>query len=118
MARSKRSPAENVVGASLRKARLAHGFTQAQLAEAVDLTVESLSRAETGSILPTVDTLGRIANVLGVSIDALVGRDGLLQAADSSLETAEHRRLKRHIDALPLSTVRKLLALVELLPRE
>jgi transcriptional regulator with XRE-family HTH domain len=118
MARKRRSAADNVVGVSIRKARLARGFTQAQLAEAVEITVESLSRAETGAILPTVETLGRIATVLDLTLDALVGRDQSLMAADSCADSPEHRRLKRHIDALPLSTVRKLLALVELLPHE
>jgi transcriptional regulator with XRE-family HTH domain len=110
---------EAVVARNLRAARRAAGLTQAELAEAVGITNESLSRAERGTILPTVRTLSRLATVLGTTLDALAGRvPPALGEGPPSTADARRMRLQRHLAALDDRTVARLLALVELLPRK
>jgi len=96
--------------------RLAHGLTQAELAEAVGLTIESLSRAERGTILPTVNTLGRLATALGTTIDALAGRERIsVDSTRARRREPERRKLLTLVETLDMMAVRRLLAVVEML---
>jgi transcriptional regulator with XRE-family HTH domain len=52
-------------GKLIRRRRLAHGLTQAQLALRVGTTQTALSRLERGDLSPTVATMQRILFVLG-----------------------------------------------------
>ena len=54
--------------AELRKAK---GLTQEQLAQAVNVSSQAVSKWETGASLPDVQTLPLIADVFGVSVDYL-----------------------------------------------
>ncbi|MBI2862940.1 MAG: helix-turn-helix transcriptional regulator [Chloroflexi bacterium] len=47
-------------------ARLAAGLTQKQLAEKMGTSQAAIARLESGNRLPTVDTLYRLAQILGV----------------------------------------------------
>ena len=67
-----RRPPEPDVGRRIRQQRLRQGLTQSQLAERVGAADETISRIERGKLAPSVDMLGRIAGVLGVSVDALL----------------------------------------------
>lgn len=49
------------------------GFTQRQLAEVLNITVSSVSHYENGSRQPGIEVLIRMADVLNVSVDYLVG---------------------------------------------
>lgn len=63
MARSKQINKELAVqiGRAIREHRDAAGLTQAQLAEAIDLQSESISRIEGGKRLPTIEKLTAMA---------------------------------------------------------
>ena len=52
--------------------RRAAGMTQAQLADKIGCSQEHISRWETGTVTPGADTLKRIAEALGCSMDDLV----------------------------------------------
>ena len=58
--------------AHLRKQR---GYTQAALAETVDLHVSQIRRYEAGNAQPTLDTIRRLAIALTVTADQLVFPD-------------------------------------------
>jgi len=47
-------------------ARLAAGLTQKELAEKMGTTQSAIARLESGSQMPTLDTLHRLATVLGI----------------------------------------------------
>jgi len=56
----------------MRKARKALGMTQKDLADKIGVRELYISRWETGLVSPSIDTLKRIAVVLGVTLDELV----------------------------------------------
>ena len=51
-----------------------HGLSQAELAQEAGITPAAISQIEKGSRFPTIPVLHRIANVLGVSLDFLIGK--------------------------------------------
>lgn len=65
------SIAENI--ARLRKAR---GMTQECMAEMIGVSSQTISKWETGTTWPDVSLLPIIADLFGVTIDALYGREG------------------------------------------
>jgi transcriptional regulator with XRE-family HTH domain len=81
------------IGRRLRNAREQRGLAQQQLAEKAGCSVETASRIERGVISPTFETVGRMARVLGLSLDALV--DG-----GAPTRTSARRSLQRVIRLL------------------
>ncbi len=69
------------LGARLQQVRLQRGWTQEALAAAIGVQAASLSRIESGRIGYSITTAGDIAQVLGVSLSALVS----IEPDDSSL---------------------------------
>jgi transcriptional regulator with XRE-family HTH domain len=103
------------IGSIIRTRRRARGMTQLELSEAVGIAPESLSRAERGVAQPKVQTLVKIAKVLDVPIETFTGTPAPA-AGESHADSPELLRLRRHLERLDRKTVRKVLALVELLP--
>jgi len=63
-----------LLGERIRKARLAKGLTQKQLAEILNVTDATVNRYEKGIRKPDPEMLKAIADVLNVSIDYLLGK--------------------------------------------
>ena len=57
-----------MVGAKITEIRLERQFTQAELAESIGITVESISRLERGVSFPSLKTVEKISNALKVPI--------------------------------------------------
>ncbi|HEX9288066.1 MAG TPA: helix-turn-helix transcriptional regulator [Anaeromyxobacteraceae bacterium] len=55
--------------------RALEALTQEDAAERAELSLEFFSRIERGATLPSVPTLARLASVLNVSADELLGRE-------------------------------------------
>lgn len=81
------------VGARLQRLRLARGFTQRALAEAIDMEPESISRVETGAISLSLSNLVAVARVLQVSVNDLVAFDEAPPPPATPLDVAELLRL-------------------------
>lgn len=64
----------SVLGEQIKKYRIKIGYTQEQLGQMLGVTTQAVSKWERGG-LPDTDILPRIAQSLGVSIDALFGHD-------------------------------------------
>src|ERR1700732_1856732 len=60
-------------GTSLRQCRRARRLTQAQLAEATDLSLEMIGRLERGLTTPSFDTIAALAKALQVAPAVLFG---------------------------------------------
>lgn len=62
------------IAACVRAARVQKGWTQEQLAEALDVATETVSRYEVGRAPPSLPMLYRIAEALGVEVTSLLGQ--------------------------------------------
>ncbi len=114
----------------LKRARRRCDLTQAELAEMAGLATEAYGRLERGVSLPRADTLLRLASVLDISTDVLLGLPGGATAEPRlplgfaerrepyGIEGAELRRLLRLLRRWSPETLRSLRRLVVALERE
>lgn len=65
---------ESSLSAALAQLRRDSGMTQEQLASRLGVTFQAVSKWETGTSCPDIQLLPRIADVFGVTLDALFGR--------------------------------------------
>ena len=84
------------LGARIREERLRLNLTQAQLAEAIDISDTYMGAIERGERSLTLDTLVRLVNRLGVTIDYLLS-DSVMDSDASIIEQFKHI-----IDSQPL----------------
>ena len=70
------------VGTEIRRHRQLAGHTQRQLAERASVAVAYLSRLENNRVAPTLRTMNRVADALGVSVAALLERQVPLEPPD------------------------------------
>ena len=59
---------------NLKNLRIQFGYTQAQLAQMLDIKQQSYSRYEKGTGEPNIATLCKLADIFDVSVDTLIGR--------------------------------------------
>jgi transcriptional regulator with XRE-family HTH domain len=71
-ARSEDRDLEAVLGSGLRSARQRAGLTMARLAELSGVSQPHLSQLENGKVSPSINTLYRLANALGISPQQLL----------------------------------------------
>nr|DAE97177.1 MAG TPA: Helix-turn-helix XRE-family like protein [Caudoviricetes sp.] len=64
----------------LRERRKKCGFTQQQMADAINLQLRSYQFYESGQRSPSLETLIKIADILNVPTDYLLCRDEFLQS--------------------------------------
>ena len=104
------------IGERVRTYRKLTRLTQERLAEKADLSVHYLSRIETGSATPTLESLERITRALDVPIGELFQfRQGEVQEAKALLQ--QIHRLLKHRRSEELRMVRNLIGqFVEVLP--
>lgn len=62
----------------LREMRMKRGLTQQKLSEIVDIALRTYQCYETGTRTPSYSLLIKLADILDVSIDWLMGRDDWL----------------------------------------
>ncbi len=82
------------------------GMSQGDLALALDVSRQSVSKWETGAATPELDKLMKMSELFGVSLDEMVGREGSTPAAE------QHHDLRLNFPSIP--TV-KLLGIVLIL---
>ena len=61
------------LGSLICSRRKERGLTQEQLAEAVGVARQTVSKWETGETVPDAESLGKLASVLGFSVDRALG---------------------------------------------
>lgn len=84
------------LGARIREERLRLNLTQAQLAEAVDISDTYMGAIERGERSLTLDTLVRLVNRLGVTVDYMLAES----VTDSDSNIME--QFKQIIDGQPM----------------
>lgn len=88
---------------NLKRLREESGTTQRQLAEAIDVSQQSVNKYENHNIEPDIETLIRIANYFNTSVDCVIGHgkasinsadpDTLELSAAESVLILRYRRL-------------------------
>lgn len=64
---------KNVMGKNIRKFRQEKSISQDRLSKLADLSLNTIVNIESGGNLnPTIETLNKIANALGVKVDDLI----------------------------------------------
>lgn len=66
---------ENVIGKNIKEKRIEQGLSQQTLAQLIGVTHASISYWENGINIPNVLDVWKIADVLNISIDELIGRN-------------------------------------------
>lgn len=100
----------------LRGSRERRGLTQARLAELVDVSPRVYNRWETTETTPRLDTLVRIADILGVTLDELVGRAE--PSDDPQVRNPRLRELYEQIPRLSDEDQRALVILLDSLVKQ
>lgn len=103
--------AKHRIGLRVKAIRKARGLTQEQLAELLDRSVDAVSLLERGQVLPSFETLERLAERLGVPLKDLVDVEPDPDPVKSALliELAEvARRLDRPSLEVALTQIKAL----------
>ncbi|MDR7230978.1 transcriptional regulator with XRE-family HTH domain [Caulobacter sp. BE264] len=85
------------VGLAIRHQRKMKGWSQAQLAEKIGRTVETVNKIERGLSAPSFETLEALSRVLGVPVGTLFWADGL---GSAGAETDSLQRLVARLSVL------------------
>lgn len=83
---------------TLRELRKSRGLTQVRLSELLEVSPRVYNRWENGSAAPRLDTLVKIADILGVTLDELVGRSE--PTSEVVVQNPRLHELYRQIDRL------------------
>ena len=62
-----------MLGDTLKSLRLAHGYTQVDLAKSLNLDKSSVAKYETNKSTPSLDVLVNLAQIFGVTVDYILG---------------------------------------------
>lgn len=99
-------------GSRIAAVRKARGLTQAQLAERIGIIQSLISDYESGRRRLYAEMLIRIAQVLRVSVDELLGLKAARVNGESPVSLKVSRRMQQ-IDALPRTQQKTLLATID-----
>ena len=89
-------------GEKIKSLREQNGITQDELAERLYVTRTAVSKWENDKGLPSIDTLKRIAELFGVTLDELVSDDAVKNARLAEDKEARRFRVPAKWCALPL----------------
>jgi len=93
------------LGNRLNALRTKRGLSQLELAEALDVSRQSVSKWETDAAVPEIDKLVALSRFFGVSVGALLGVEPEDPAPEVELSEAQLRTVEeivsRYADALP-----------------
>lgn len=98
----------------IRELRVQAGMTQAQLAEAADVTDETISRIERGAYEPALSTMMAVTRALGVGLEYL--ETGVVAGDGKHEQNPQVRRLAERAEKLDPAAVKALITLAELMP--
>lgn len=73
------------IGAAVRRLREGVGWSQAELAERIETSVEYVSMLERGTRIPSVPTLVRLGRALDATLDVLTGAREATRSDDDAL---------------------------------
>lgn len=97
----------------LRELRKEKGLTQIELAKLLNVSDRSVGFYETGERDPDTDTLKKLADIFGVSIDYLLGRSDTRNSQENKIETKAFHN--RDLSGLPEEAIKQIDDYIELI---
>ena len=91
-----------IIGEHIKKFRKERGLTQQQLADSLFVSDKTISRWELGKGLPDIEELPRIASMLNISIDCLVGNESETVETEKPCEPIKN---EKKVHAIIISAV-------------
>lgn len=95
----------------LKELRTIRKLTQNRLAELLNVKPRVYSRWETGDAVPHFDTIVRLADILGVTLDEMAGRTE--STTQATIRNPELNRLYRKVDQLSDEDQKALLVVLD-----
>lgn len=93
------------IGARVKAARRRLGITQGQLAERIDLSENAVAKLENGFMAASLQTIVKLANELGVTMDYFLASEGAEDGESEELALALVRGLDRREMALVIKVI-------------
>lgn len=106
-------------GQRLRNIRESHDMSREVLAQKLGITYWAISKYETGERSPDQETIAKIADIFGVSVDTLLGRISTQNKSDNAIDDITlnwpegAKVLRRAHNELTPEQRRKMLKLIE-----
>lgn len=98
--------AEKLIGSQIAKIRKEREMTQAELAERIDVTVETISRLERGVSMPSVKTLEAVSKALSVRLKDLFDLEREEKQAGLTKEEKEIRKIISYLKTKDINDIR------------
>ncbi len=89
-----------VIGNQIRKWRLEKKVTQAELEQRSGLSHNTVSRIECGAVSPRIDTVERIAQALGLSVEELQFQKPVQKVAEHQAKYFNDKNIEKMVAAL------------------
>ncbi len=87
------------ISEKIKKLRQEKGWSQAQLAKKLNILPQHISRYERGIIIPSAETMAKIANAFGISIDYMLNETSE-NSSEFKLKDKELQRYFEKVDEL------------------
>ena len=111
MAQKNAQPAEEAFGQRLARIRKERGFTQTELGDAIGVSQRVISYYERATQRPPAELLPKIAAVLGVTTDVLLGVEALPE--DGRTVDARLRRKLKELESLPTKDRKAIMQVID-----
>lgn len=85
---------------TIKKMRVAHNWTQVDLAQKLNVSKQSVSNWENDNIQPSIEMLIKLSGIFGVSTDCLLGLDELQKLDVSGLTDVQIAHVQEIVNDL------------------
>ena len=100
------SKVEKLIGSQIANIRKEREITQAELAEKIDVTVETISRLERGVSMPSIKTLEAISKALAVRLKDLFDFEREERQINLTKEEKEIRKIISYLKTKNINDIR------------
>lgn len=102
----------SALGATIRELRKQKKLTQVELAQKIECSQAVVTAYENGHKKPAIDTLAKLADALGVTLDQLVGNSALPKTTDKVRNPKLWKKFKQ-IEILPDTDKRTVFRMID-----
>jgi transcriptional regulator with XRE-family HTH domain len=100
------------LGQNIRLLRKQKGLTQVELAKNLDCSQAVITAYESGKKKPAVDTLSRLADVLGVTTDQIIGKKNVPQQKNPVKSPKLWKKFSQ-VEQLPITDKRTIFKMID-----